>query len=42
MDQGGGDHPEAVKTALAELTEEVSRETVCILLTDAPPHHDHT
>eukprot|EP00746_Dinoflagellata_sp_MGD_P161979 gnl/MRDRNA2_/MRDRNA2_89338_c0_seq1.p1 gnl/MRDRNA2_/MRDRNA2_89338_c0~~gnl/MRDRNA2_/MRDRNA2_89338_c0_seq1.p1 ORF type:complete len:1020 (-),score=179.88 gnl/MRDRNA2_/MRDRNA2_89338_c0_seq1:199-3189(-) len=46
---GGGDHPEAVKTALNHIVEilrkhnaddaEASRRTVVIHYTDAPPHH---
>lgn len=37
--EGGADHPEAVKTALHTLSENVSKETIAIILTDAPPHH---
>eukprot|EP01119_Soliformovum_irregulare_P014371 TRINITY_DN392_c0_g1_i1.p1 TRINITY_DN392_c0_g1~~TRINITY_DN392_c0_g1_i1.p1 ORF type:complete len:983 (-),score=260.45 TRINITY_DN392_c0_g1_i1:167-3115(-) len=47
---GGGDLPEAVKTAFGQLIlrlreardKDMQRNTVVLLLTDAPPHHKYT
>lgn len=36
--QGGGDYPEAAKTAVVELLKVVSRPTVVVWYADAPPH----
>ncbi len=44
---GGGDKPEAAKTALNELYKHVtqilnsSKNSIVFVYTDAPPHHDH-
>jgi hypothetical protein len=39
---GGGDDPEALKTALSKAIEVVDKETIVILYTDAPPHSAKT
>lgn len=39
---GGGDTPEATKTALVKLLEVVKRPTLVLLYTDAPPHSSGT
>lgn len=36
---GGGDLPEAIKTALIRACKEVEKQTICIILTDNFPHH---
>lgn len=38
---GGGDHPEAVKTGLWEASKKVEKPTICIMYVDAPPHHKY-
>lgn len=42
LPDGGGDNPEAVKTGLQKLIENISKRTIVVLLTDAPPHTEFT